>query len=56
VGARRFRIAAILSGSMPIHESETMCPRSLPLVTPKIGLEGFREIPNFLHCMRTLLR
>jgi hypothetical protein len=47
VGAGRFRIATILSGSMLIPESETMCPRSFPLVTPKIDLEGFKEMSKF---------
>jgi hypothetical protein len=56
VGAGIFRIATILSGSMLNPESEIMCPRSFPLVTLKIDLEGFREMPNFLHHMRTLLR
>jgi hypothetical protein len=54
IGEGIFRIAAILSGSMLILESETMCPRSLPLVTLKIDLEGFKEVPNFLHHMRNL--
>jgi hypothetical protein len=42
VGAGRFRIATILSGSMLIPELETMCPRRFPLVMLKIDLEGFR--------------
>ena len=56
VGAGRLRIVAILSGSMLIPESETMCPRIFLSVMPKMDLEGFREMPNFLHHMRTFLR
>ena len=36
VGASKLRIASILSGSMLIPKSETMCPRSLPSITSKI--------------------
>jgi hypothetical protein len=49
-------ISTILSGSMIIPKLETICPRSFPLVTPKIDLEGFKEMLNFLHHMRNFLR
>jgi hypothetical protein len=54
-GAGRFRIAAILSGSILIPELKTICPRIFPLVIPNIDLEGFKEIPNFLHRMRNFI-
>jgi hypothetical protein len=56
VGAGRFRIATILSGSILIPESDIVCPRIFPLVMTKIDLEGFKEMKNFLHHMRTFLR
>lgn len=51
-----FWITFTLSRSMDIPFSKMIWPNSLPLEVPKIHFFGFKEIPNFLHLSKIILK
>ena len=48
-----FKIASILAGSILIPSFEIICPSNLPSSSPKRVFLGFKEMPNFLHLIKT---
>ena len=50
------KMDSILAGSILIPSLVMMCPNSFPSSKPKSVFLGFKEIPNFLHLINTLLR
>jgi len=56
LGSLMVKVATILVGSILIPYLDIMCPKSLSSSRPKSVFLGFKEIPNFLHLMKTLLR
>jgi hypothetical protein len=56
VGGRKFLIDSIISGSMEIPSSKTICPNKFPLLIPKIDFSILREMPYFLQHSNIVLR
>ena len=50
------KMASFLAGSIIIPSLDMICPKNFPSSRPKSVFLGFKEIPNFLHLINTLLR
>ena len=50
------KMASILEGSIRIPSFEIIFPNSFPSSNPDKDFLGFKEIPYFLHLMKTCLR
>ena len=50
------KMASILAGSIQIPSLEIMWPKNFPSSNPNKYFLGFREIPYFLHLVKTCLR
>ena len=56
LGGLMLRMASILAGSILIPYLDIMCPSNLPSSNPNNFFLGFKELPNFLHLVKTCLR
>ena len=56
LGGLMFRIVSILAGSILIPYFEIICPSNLPSSSPYRLFLGFKEMPYFLHLMKTCLK
>jgi len=49
-------MVSILAGSIRIPSFEIICPNNVLSSNPNKDFLGFKEIPYFLHLMKTYLR
>lgn len=56
LGCGIYKMASILVGPIQVPYLEIMWPNSFPSSNPNNDFSGFREIPYFLHLVKTCLR